>query len=156
MCEYCGCQHVPAIAELTAEHDRLRELSRDLGRAADSGDFSAASDAATAMRAVLGPHTTVEEQGLFPLLTAEFPDAMTALNQEHQAVETTLVALADSAVPPPDWQHLAGDVVAVLFEHILREQDGVFPAVFAILTPDGGAALEAIRLRVGSPVLNHQ
>lgn len=156
MCEYCGCQDVPAIAALTAEHDRLRELGRDLRRAADVDEFSAAGAAAVAMRSVLGPHTAVEEHGLFPLLATEFPDAMAALIDEHQAVDAILAALADSAPAPPDWQRLAREVVAQLFEHILREQDGVFPAAFAILTADDCETLDAIREQVGSPVLNHQ
>jgi hypothetical protein len=42
VCEYCGCQAIEVIADLTAEHDRLRELSRDLSDAARCADLRAA------------------------------------------------------------------------------------------------------------------
>jgi hemerythrin-like domain-containing protein len=68
MYEYCGCQNVEVIAELTAEHDELRNLGHDLAKAANDGDLAAAQPIAAAMRDLLGPHTEVEERGLFPAL----------------------------------------------------------------------------------------
>lgn len=152
MCEYCGCQDVPAIAELTTEHDRLRELGRDLQKAAAADNFPTARAAADAMRAVLGPHTEVEELGLFPRLSDEFPDRMSALVDEHHSIDAVLVALSDTVTPPDGWRQQAHQVVAALFEHILQEQDGVFPAALATLDAAGWERLSAIRGQLAGPI----
>lgn len=134
MCEYCGCQDIEAIAELTGEHDRLRDLARQLARAADAGDSDAARAAAAEMLGVLGPHTRVEEDGLFPAMSREFAEQIAHLTEEHVVVDSTLSALA-AGQHGPDWAAHAHAAVAVLFEHILKEQDGVFPAALSVLTP---------------------
>jgi hemerythrin-like domain-containing protein len=149
VCEYCGCQAIEVIADLTAEHDRLRELSRDLSDAARSADLRAARMLTDAMRAILGPHTAVEESGLFPALAGEFPEQIAVLSGEHRAVDAVLASLADD-VPPSDW---AGRVLAALgqlFEHILKEQDGVFPAALAALSSQDWNDVAAVRSAAGS------
>jgi hemerythrin-like domain-containing protein len=150
MCEYCGCQDIEAIAELTAEHDRLRELSRSLVIAAEAGDTARAGLAAQAMLAVLGPHSRVEEQGLFPAMAQEFGEHIHQLVEEHVVVDRALRALADRAAGP-DWVGRARTVVAVLFEHILKEQDGVFPAAMSVLTPRDWERLASVRAREAAP-----
>ena len=37
VCDYCGCQEVLAIADLTAEHDRIVTLSGEARRALHAG-----------------------------------------------------------------------------------------------------------------------
>ena len=78
MCEYCGCQALDAIAELTAEHDAVVELGGQARRALDRGDLDRAADRARAIAAVLRPHTAVEEEALFPAMAAEFPGTSTS------------------------------------------------------------------------------
>jgi hemerythrin-like domain-containing protein len=154
VCEYCGCQAIEVIADLTAEHDRLRELSRDLSDAARSADLRAARMLTDAMRAILGPHTAVEESGLFPALAGEFPEQIAVLSGEHRAVDAVLASLADD-VPPSDW---AGRVLAALgqlFEHILKEQDGVFPAALGVLDGEEWERIEDLRAHVGSGLTAH-
>jgi len=144
MCEYCGCQNVEVIAELTAEHDRLRELGRELSAAADAGDLTRAHQLAGDMRDLLDPHTAVEERGLFPLMAGEFPDQMVALAAEHLMIDDVLADIA-TASEPMDWERRAVLVVAQLFDHILKEQDGVFPAALATLTASEWAGVRAVR-----------
>jgi hemerythrin-like domain-containing protein len=151
MCEYCGCQQVDAIAELTAEHDRLRDLGRDLSVAANRGDPAAARTAASAMRALLEQHTYVEERGLFPLLAGEFGPQLQALVDEHHAIEAVLADLA-AGTPEPGWRHATHLALAHLFDHILKEQDGVFPAALATLTPAEWDAVDAARRAARSPI----
>jgi hemerythrin-like domain-containing protein len=146
MCEYCGCQELPAIAELTAEHDRLRDLGRDLGRAADRGDAAAARDAALGMLDILAIHTRVEEDALFPPMCREFAAQMEHLAEEHVSLHAVLAMLA-SERPEPGWAQQARAVRDVLFEHILAEQDGVFPAALSVLTPPEWDRLEEVRGR---------
>lgn len=144
MCEYCGCQQIPAISELTREHDQLRELGRELVAAADHDRAEDAASIAESMLAVLGAHTRVEEGGLFPAMSREFPEQITSLTIEHVAVHDTL---ADVANHPhsPDWAADARWVVSSLFEHILKEQDGVFPAALSVLTPTDWDAVDQVR-----------
>jgi hemerythrin-like domain-containing protein len=151
MCDYCGCQDVPVIAELTAEHDRLRELGRALASAARADDRAAVRHHAWTMRQVLGPHTAVEEGALFPALAAEYPDKMAALTEEHRSIDRTLDALSHEPLPA-DWRERVSAAVHNLFEHILKEQDGVFPAALATLGPPEWDALAVVRERVGSGI----
>lgn len=133
MCEYCGCQSLAAIAELTAEHDRLRDLGRDLARAADAGDLPGAQRISQTMRRVLAPHTAVEEDGLFPAMAGDFPDQIDALTGDHRDIDSALAEL-DADDVGADWPRRIHTALARLFEHILKEQDGVFPAALAALT----------------------
>ena len=152
MCEYCGCQDVDVVAELTAEHDLLRELSRDLQAATVAGDLPHARVLADAMRTVLRPHTVVEERGLFPALAAEFPDQIAALQADHRTLDEALRQLADGD-PSPEWPTRTRAALVELFEHILKEQDGVFPAALATLSAADWASVAEVRRDAGSAKL---
>ena len=151
MCEYCGCQNVEVIARLTSEHDQLRNVGHDLAKAADAGDLAVARPLARAMRDLLGPHTEVEERGLFPALAGEFGDQLDQLSQEHREIDAVLTDLAGDA-PAATWPAAAQRVLAQLFDHILKEQDGVFPAALAVLTPAEWEAVETVRRGVDREV----
>ncbi|MGJ3558435.1 hemerythrin domain-containing protein [Streptomyces sp. INA 01156] len=66
MCEYCGCQSLASIDELTREHDEAVRLISHLRPAHEAGDVVRMAQVAREIAAVLGPHTRVEEGGLFP------------------------------------------------------------------------------------------
>jgi hemerythrin-like domain-containing protein len=154
VCEYCGCQAIASIAALTAEHDVVVNLIGTANAAVRAGDLSVAARQVGRILEVLEPHTAVEEQGLFPALAGDFPDHVGQLTGQHRTIESALV----EAISPPEGRPSA-DVEArlvralyLLREHILAEQDGVFPAALAALGPDEWAAVEAVRSRVGSLV----
>jgi hemerythrin-like domain-containing protein len=92
MCEYCGCQDVPAIAQLTSEHDDIRAVGRDAARAGRTGDHPAAVVAAKRLLELLEPHTAVEERGLFPatlsVLSPQQWDALDDVRAEVRLVCT--------------------------------------------------------------------
>lgn len=150
MCEYCGCQALDAIAELTAEHDLVVELSRQVRAALRAGDPDAAAERSRAVAAVLEPHTAVEEGALFPALADEFGDHVAALEAEHRLVESVLAESAEGTPSDPSWPERLDRALYLLREHILKEQDGVFPAALAHLDPTQWEALEAVRAVVGS------
>ena len=153
LCEYCGCQQVAVVAELTAEHDTLRNLGHDLATAANDGDLAAARSLAAAMLAVLGPHTEVEERGLFPALAADFSEQLDCLVDEHRSIDAALADLV-SDVPPAQWRHQTRLALAHLFDHILKEQDGVFPAALSTLTPaDWDRVSACATARTASPAV---
>lgn len=146
MCEYCGCQNLEVIADLTAEHEALRDLGRELTGAVAADDRHAAARCAGLMLDVLAPHTKVEEGGLFPAMAAEFPEIIGDLTDDHFRIEADLRQIADGHTH--NWASLAEAVVAELFEHILKEQDGVFPASLSVLRPDEWEQVAAVRAKI--------
>ncbi|MEU7876056.1 hemerythrin domain-containing protein [Dactylosporangium sp. NPDC049140] len=137
MCEYCGCQAIAAIDELTREHDLVVNLIGEVRAADRKGQKVLAREILT----ILGPHTAVEEQGLFPALAADFPEHVAALRSEHRRIEAVLQN-------PGTPQELL-DTLEMLRDHILKEQDGVFPAALAGLRNEDWELVDAVRARVG-------
>jgi hemerythrin-like domain-containing protein len=144
MCEYCGCQQLDVIAQLTDEHERLRNVGRTLSDAVNRRDLAAAQPIARQMLELLAPHTRLEEQGLFPELAGDFGDQLADLEHEHVLIEGALGALAADP-PPATWTARTHGALALLFDHILKEQDGVFPAALATVTTDGWERVGRIR-----------
>ncbi|HEU5008074.1 MAG TPA: hemerythrin domain-containing protein [Jatrophihabitantaceae bacterium] len=144
MCEYCGCQSVPAIAELTAEHDQIREVARDLDTVAQRHDLPVAVELADRLLTLLAPHTAVEEQGLFPAIAGEFGAHVDSLQDDHRRIEQALGDLA-AGDPADGWPLQVRAVVSELFDHILREQDGLFPAALSMLTSQQWEHLDELR-----------
>ena len=154
MCEYCGCQALASIDALTREHEQVLALISDVRAAQLAGDAVRQADLACRIAVVLGPHTLVEEQGLFPALARDFPDQIALLEAEHRLVEAVLAeaaAAADGGPPVgPGWPDRLTGALAVLREHIFKEQDGVFPAALATLSTADWEAADAARVRAGA------
>lgn len=147
MCEYCGCQANRAIELLTTEHDRALDHVRDLEDAARAQDTDRARPAGAALAAVLAPHTAVEEQALFPALAEEFGEHVRELLHEHELVEHTLAELTGASQPSPGWDVRLLHAMDVLRNHILKEQDGVFPAALSILDAKDWDHMDQVRNR---------
>ena len=105
---------------------------------------------ATRMATILSPHTVVEEEGLFPALAGEFPDQVAALHAEHRRIETVLGEAAAGPPADPMWPARLTETLELLREHILKEQDGVFPAALSSLSPAQWDAVDDVRSRAGS------
>ena len=150
MCEYCGCQALAPIAELTGEHDLVLSLVCEARVARDEEDVSRMAELASQIAAVLGPHTRVEEGSLFPALAADFPDQMAILEAEHQQIAAVLGEALPGPPEDPAWPDRLTAALALLRAHIHKEQDGVFPAALATLRPADWEAMENIRTQVGS------
>lgn len=150
MCEYCGCQSLAVIDELTREHDTVVNLIGEVRRAHDGGNTAAMAAVARRIAAVLGPHTEVEEHGLFPALAGEFPEQVAALEAEHRRIEAVLGEAAAGTPDDPGWPDRLLAALDMLRDHILKEQDGVFPAALIDLSAADWDAVEAVRARVGT------
>jgi hemerythrin-like domain-containing protein len=150
MCEYCGCQALTAIDELTREHDLVVNLIGDVRAAYATGDAARMTRLSRRITAVLGPHTEVEEHGLFPAMAADFPDQVAALAAEHRRIEAVLGEAAAGTPTDPTWPARLVEILDLLREHILKEQDGVFPAALTTLRPADWDAVDAVRARVRS------
>jgi hemerythrin-like domain-containing protein len=149
MCEYCGCQALETIDELTVEHETVVTLISHVRDAHRQSDVARTAELAREIAAVLAPHTEVEEHGLFPALAGEFPDQIAALEAEHRRIEAVLGEAATGTPQDPAWPERLMETLALLREHILKEQDGVFPAALAFLDTEQWEAVEAVRARVG-------
>lgn len=149
MCEYCGCQAIRSIEQLTAEHDAVRALLRDASEAAGAGDLVRARDVVRQVVAILDPHTIVEEHGLFPAMAHDFADHVTRLEADHVEVAASF-ATVTADEPPGDWPNRLESTARLLIEHIFREQDGLFPAALATLDPEEWDTVD--RVRESAPV----
>ncbi|MEP7021716.1 MAG: hemerythrin domain-containing protein [Pseudonocardiales bacterium] len=146
MCEYCGCQSLASIAKLTEEHDHVVNLIGEIRTAYRRGDAAAIIGLCTRISAVLVPHTVVEEQGLFPAMAADFPEKIAILEAEHRQIESVLAGAGDgTARADPNWSARLIETLAVLREHIFKEQDGVFPAALSTLSTAEWEHLDQVR-----------
>lgn len=144
MCEYCGCQSVTAIGELTREHDLVVDLIGEARSAFAADDPSRLAEAARRIAEVLGPHTAVEERALFPAMAQDFPEQIDDLRAEHREIEAVLAQV--EAIPAdPGWPRTLMSGLDLLRRHILKEQDGVFPAALANLSSEQWDVLDAVR-----------
>ena len=150
MCEYCGCQDIPAIGQLTDEHDAIIAVMSHVRSALDGGQVDAAAHWSRRICALLSPHTAVEEQGLFPALAGEFPEHVATLRAEHRTVEAVLDEAADGTPTDPTWPLRVTEALYLLREHILKEQNGMFPAALTSLDPGDWDTIAAVRDRVGT------
>jgi hemerythrin-like domain-containing protein len=152
MCEYCGCQQIAVIGELTREHEAVVALISRVRELLAADDVDGAAAVTRQMAVVLAPHTVVEEDGLFPELAAEFPDHVETLRAEHRTVEAVLDEASRGTPTDPTWPARLSDALHLLRDHILKEQDGVFPAALASLDADQWERIEVVRERAGSPL----
>jgi hemerythrin-like domain-containing protein len=152
VCEYCGCQALAAIDELTREHDLVVGLISEVRSASATSDIPRMSRLARRIAVVLGPHTQVEENGLFPALEADFPEHMQALRAEHRHIEAVLGEASAGTPADPGWPGRLNGALGMLRQHILKEQDGVFPAALASLATSDWEAIEKVRARADSAV----
>lgn len=149
MCEYCGCQEVTGIGELTREHDRVVDLIGEARSAHRDGDLERMAHLARRIADVLAPHTVVEEQGLFPALEVDFPEQLAELRREHRDIEAVLAEARDAPCWDAGWAARLLSALDLLRRHILKEQDGVFPAALASLRTADWEAMDEVRARVG-------
>ena len=145
MCQYCGCQAITAIDELTREHERLTDLVGHIRIALAGGDLRLARTMCAELTTVLVPHTAVEELALFPALADEHGAHIAVLLEEHALLHKALAAVAADVNVKGGWSRQLLEALAVLKEHILKEQDGVFPAALAALSTDDWLELERVR-----------
>lgn len=150
MCEYCGCREVPGIGELAREHDRVVDLIADVRSAHRDGDTDRMAHLAHRIADLLAPHTAVEEDGLFPALEDDFPEQMAGLRHEYRNIEAVLSETCIAPSWEPAWAERLLSALDLLRWHILKEQDGVFPAALATLRTADWEAMDAVRDRVGS------
>ena len=150
MCEYCGCQQIAVIGELTREHDAVVALIGQIRSALMGQRLDDVVRDCRQISSILVAHTVVEEQGLFPEMAGEFPDHIEALMSEHHEIENVLGEAAGGLPDDPTWPDRLPRALFLLREHILKEQDGLFPAALAALDSDQWERIEAVRAQLAT------
>jgi hemerythrin-like domain-containing protein len=148
MCEYCGCQQIATIAELTREHDAVVALVGQIKTSLPDRRRDDVAESCQQILAILAVHTVVEEEGLFPEMTGEFPDHISVLRSEHREIEKVLGEAADGFPDDPTWPDRLVAILHLLREHILKEQNGVFPAALVALDAEQWERIEAVRAQI--------
>ncbi|HTM84312.1 MAG TPA: hemerythrin domain-containing protein [Mycobacterium sp.] len=134
MCQYCGCRDIPLLRDYIAEHERVINLGGGAVRAIDIGDLDRARTLLVEMAAELTTHWQGEENGIFRVMAREdmYAEYIAPLVREHRE----LAELLDTVdIANPGHQEAIRDAVFDLYEHISKEEDGIFPA--ALTTLDG-------------------
>ena len=124
MCSYCGCRALTEIADLTAQHEEIVNATGPLRRAAEAQDHETAKTFVASLIALLNPHTSQEELGVFAELRKreEFTEHVDALCAEHLHLHALFARIADGEIG------LASEAIGALREHIEKEENGLFPA----------------------------
>lgn len=139
MCTYCGCRATPLIKQWSDEHEAIVNALGDLRRCVPTGG-APLDEARMALRALLVPHTDLEERTLFAHLREqdEFADAVTELCAEHEHIDAALDAVTAG-------DHASYDALEhLLRRHIDKEENGIFPAAVIALTGDAWGEMEQI------------
>jgi hemerythrin-like domain-containing protein len=140
MCSYCGCRAITVIGQLSTEHVAIVNATGALRRTALRDGREATATAVQELAALLDPHTTGEERGLFAELRVdpEFAAHVDALCAEHRQIEAQLARVADGDLSDVD------GLENLLRRHIDKEENGIFPAAAIALD---GAAWDRIQVR---------
>lgn len=152
MCSYCGCRAFEAVALLTAEHERLLNLSGEICRALARGDSVVAAGLLGTLQEVLEVHDAVEELALYPAMARqlEFSNTVATLFDEHDeldlVVQAALTAADRTGPSTADWATVRS-ALQMLTEHIDHEEHGVFPAAAVSLDPADWEHAAVVRAR---------
>ncbi|MCV7319334.1 hemerythrin domain-containing protein [Mycolicibacterium confluentis] len=133
MCQYCGCRDIPLLRDYIAEHERVINCGGEAVRALDRGEYGQARSLLAEMAEELRSHWRGEEEGLFVVMAAAddlYGDYIAPLVREHRDLDALLesVDLSD-----PDDQARIRAAMDELYEHIAKEEDGLFPASLTAL-----------------------
>jgi hemerythrin-like domain-containing protein len=155
MCNYCGCRSIEPIAELTAEHEQIVNMSGEIRRAVARGEHRAAVGVLQDLRQVLRMHDAVEELAVYPAMARhpEYTDKVGTLFDEHDDLDAVVdgaLAVAETSGPESaDWPAVLHSLEA-LKEHIDHEEHGLFPAAAVSLDPEDWDAATAVRAAHGN------
>ncbi|MBU9765397.1 hemerythrin domain-containing protein [Mycobacterium sp. TNTM28] len=123
---------MPLIRDYIAEHERSVDHGREAVRALDRGELDVARRRLAAMFEELRSHWQGEENGLFAVMHRDelYAEHIDPLVTEHRELAAFLekADLAD-----PDDQARFREAVEELYEHIAKEEDGLFPASLTAL-----------------------
>ncbi|MGN0065865.1 MAG: hemerythrin domain-containing protein [Nocardioides sp.] len=144
MCHYCGCRQIPLIRDFIAEHEEISALGAKAVRELGRGEVDLAQADVDRMRDLLASHWRGEEDGVFVAMAAAdelYADYIRPLEDEHRELGAFLAGI--DLRRPEDVARFTRELDD-LAEHIVREEDGLFPATLVTLSgPEWDASIAA-------------
>jgi hemerythrin superfamily protein len=150
MCQYCGCRDIETVGLLTEDHVEIQNHCGDTRRAVEAGDFKKAAQLARKLKAIFAIHNAVEEQALYLSIgrNEEFADKTGDLFDEHDELDELIDDIIrhddDGTLDQVDWKRVL-DAYDVLYEHIIAEENGLFPAAAIMFDPADWERCERMR-----------
>jgi iron-sulfur cluster repair protein YtfE (RIC family) len=126
---------MPLIRDYIAEHERAINHGGGAVRALDQRDYDRARELLAAMADELRSHWRGEENGLFAVMVADdlYAEHIAPLVREHRELDALLESVDLSK---SDDQERIRQALFDLYDHIAKEEDGLFPASLTALDGD--------------------
>lgn len=126
---------MPLLRDYIAEHERSINHGGEAVRALDRGEHDRARELLAAMADELRSHWRGEENGLFAVMSVDdlYAEHIAPLVREHRELDALLESVDLSDAGDRDRVRKA---VSDLYEHIAKEEDGLFPASLTALDGD--------------------
>lgn len=123
---------MPLLRDYIGEHERALNFAGEAIRALDRGDPRRAGELLADMAQELQTHWRGEENGLFAVMAVDdlFAAHIEPLVGEHRELDALLKSVD---ISDPDDQARIRAAIAELYEHISKEEDGLFPAALTSL-----------------------
>ncbi|GAB97043.1 hemerythrin-like domain-containing protein [Kineosphaera limosa] len=150
MCQYCGCQEIETIGLLMAEHVEIQNLCGQTKRCVERGDTAGALAQVRDLERIMRVHNEVEERALYLAMTRfeEYEPQAGILYEEHdeldELIASTLALADDARLQEIDWNAVLR-AFDVLYDHIIHEDNGLFPAAAVALDVADWERCERVR-----------
>jgi len=118
-----------AVALLTSDHDKAKQLFREYERLARLGDVALKSDLALQICLELTIHTQLEEELFYPAVRAETGDAKLVEEaiQEHAEAKELIAHIQGMAADSPDLDSTVALLRRAIEHHVEEEERVMFP-----------------------------
>jgi hemerythrin superfamily protein len=116
--------NMDAIALLTADHQEVKSMFREIERANDRG---ARQDLCRRIVDALKLHTAIEEEIFYPAVQQHLPDLIAEARQEHKTVDGLLSEISNIQVEDVRFDELMRDVIKNVEHHAGEEESQMFP-----------------------------
>jgi hemerythrin superfamily protein len=137
------------VDTLTAEHKLALALFEKIETTDDSQTMMRAH-LLTKLKNALAKHALQEENVIYPALReANERTEADHLNDDHGYIKTYLYELENLEKDDPSWLPRVRDFHAMIQEHMGEEEEDIFPALRAQLSPDQNAKLGTMMLKEG-------
>lgn len=118
-----------AVALLTADHDKVKQLFREYERLQNIGDISLKADLAQQICMELEIHTAIEEEIFYPAVRNDTGDEKMVREaiQEHAEAKELIAHLHGMSGDDPDLDSTMAMLRKAIEHHVQEEEQAMFP-----------------------------
>ncbi|GGY86581.1 hemerythrin domain-containing protein [Pseudoduganella plicata] len=118
-----------AVALLTSDHDKAKQLFREYDRVARLGDVQLKNDLALQICLELTVHTQIEEELFYPAVRSETGDETMVRDaiQEHAEVKELIAHIQGMAADDQDMDDTVAMLRRAIEHHVEEEERDMFP-----------------------------